>query len=81
MAGQSPTMQRALRGKPPVELAFLADEHRIDHRLEIVVNHLARHTTEEGKGAVMRIQHHLLGLARIGYDSAKQVLCRDIWRL
>ncbi len=54
------------RQKAPIELAFLATEHRIDHRLEVVVDHLLRHTTKEGECPIMGIQYHLLRLTRIG---------------
>ncbi len=51
-----------------VEQPFLADKDRLHHRLEIVVDHALRHAAEEGERAVVRIEHHLLGLPGIGHD-------------
>jgi hypothetical protein len=52
--------------KAAVELAVLADEHRFDRGLHVVVDAARAGPLEEGKGAVMGVEHHLLGLARIG---------------
>jgi hypothetical protein len=52
--------------KAAVELAILADEHGIDRRPHIVVDATRAGAPEEGEGAVVRVEHHLLGLARIG---------------
>ena len=52
--------------KAAVELAVLADEHGLDRRLHVVVDAARARALEEGEGAVVRVEHHLLGLARIG---------------
>ena len=52
--------------KAAVELAVLADEHGLDRRLHVVVDAARAGPLEEGEGAVVRVEHHLLGLARIG---------------
>ena len=35
--------------------------------LEVVVDHALGHAAEEGEGAVVGVEDHLLGLARIGH--------------
>src|ERR1051325_1109500 len=45
--------------------ATLADEDRLHSRLHIVVDPASARTLEERECAVMRIEHHLLGLAGI----------------
>jgi len=52
--------------KAAVELAVFADEHGFDRRLHVVVDAARAGPLEESKGAVMGVEHHLLGLARIG---------------
>jgi hypothetical protein len=52
--------------KAAIVLAVLADEHRIDRRLHIVVNPTRAGAPEEREGALVRVEHHLLALARIG---------------
>jgi len=52
--------------KASVELAVFADEHGFDRRLHVVVDAARARPLEESKGAVVRVEHHLLGLARIG---------------
>ncbi len=54
--------------KPAVEDAFLADEHRRHRGLHIIVDTAQGHASEEGKAARMRIEQHLLRLARISPD-------------
>jgi hypothetical protein len=54
--------------KPAVEHAFLADEHRRHRSLHVVVDAAQRHPAEKGECAGMRVEHHLLRLARIGPD-------------
>jgi len=51
-----------------VEHALLADEHCRHRRLHVVVDAAQGHAAEEGEAARMRIEHHLLRLARIGPD-------------
>ncbi len=51
--------------EPAVEDALLADEHRRHRSLHIIVDPAQRHPAEEGKAAGMRVEHHLLRLARI----------------
>ena len=52
--------------KAAVELAVFADKHGFDGRLHVVVDAARAGSFEEGEGAVVRVEHHLLGLARIG---------------
>jgi len=49
-----------------VELAVFADEHGLNRRLHVVVDAARAGPLEESKGAVVRVEHHLLGLTRIG---------------
>src|ERR1700738_299382 len=56
--------------KAAVELAVFADEHGFDRRLHVVVDAARAGSFEESKGAVVRVEHHLLGLARIGARTA-----------
>ncbi len=51
-----------------VELAFLADEDSINRRLHVVVDATLAGALEEPERPVMRVEHHLLGFARIGPD-------------
>jgi hypothetical protein len=52
--------------KTAVELAVLADEHGLDRRLHVVVDAARAGPLEKSKGAVVRVEYHLLGLTRIG---------------
>src|SRR5262249_59649353 len=52
--------------KAAVELAVLAKEHGLDRRLHVVVDAAGAGPSEEGEGADVRVEHHLLALARIG---------------
>jgi hypothetical protein len=49
-----------------VELAVLADEHGFDRRLHVVVDAARAGSFEEREGAIVGVEHHFLGLARIG---------------
>jgi hypothetical protein len=49
-----------------VELAVLADQDRFDRRLHVVVDAARAGPLEEGEGTVVRVEHHLLGLAWVG---------------
>ena len=44
----------------------LADEDRFHRRLHVIVDAALACASEEGEGAVVRVKHHLLRLARIG---------------
>ena len=46
--------------------AILADEDRLHRGLHVVVDAALACTLEQGKGPVVRVEHHLLRLARIG---------------
>src|SRR5271157_57965 len=46
--------------------AILADEDRLHCGLHVVVDAASAGSLEQGEGAVVRIEHHLLRLARIG---------------
>ena len=58
------------RQEPAVEASLLAREDHRDERFGVVVDHPPRHATEEGEGAVMGIEHHLLRLPRVGREEA-----------
>jgi hypothetical protein len=49
----------------PVERPFLAQEHRLHRRFHIVVDAPPAAAPEEGERPVVRVEHHLLALARI----------------
>jgi len=53
-------------GKAPIELPILAQKHRIDRRLHVVVDAARAGALEECEGPVMGVKHHLLALAGIG---------------
>ena len=46
----------------------LADEDRLHRRLHVVVDAALARALEEGEGAFVGVEHHLLALARIGPD-------------
>ena len=50
----------------PVVGALLAREDRVHRRLHVVVDPAGARPAEEGEGLVVRVEHHLLRLARIG---------------
>ena len=47
-------------------LPILAGEDRIHRRLHVVIDAACAGAFEKGEGAVVRVEHHLLRLARIG---------------
>ena len=49
-----------------VELALLADKHRLHHRLCIVVDAACAGSLEKGERPIVGVEHHLLRLAGIG---------------
>ena len=49
-----------------IKTSLFADEDGINHSLQIIVDHPFRHAAKERKGLIMRIQHHLMRLARVG---------------
>ena len=57
---------RAHLEEAAVVLAVLADEDRVHRRLHVVVDPALAGATEEREGALVRVEHHLLALARIG---------------
>jgi hypothetical protein len=59
-------MMRAHLNKAAIVLPSLADEHRIDRRFHVVIDSARARALEEGEGAIVRVEHHLLALARIG---------------
>jgi hypothetical protein len=59
-------MMRAHLQEPAVVLAVLADEDRVDRRFHVVVDAARAGAPEEGEGPLVRVEHHLLRLARIG---------------
>src|SRR5690242_4906852 len=54
--------------KAAIKLPVLADEHRFHSGLHVVVNASRTRTLKEGKCTVVRVEHHLLRLARIRPD-------------
>jgi hypothetical protein len=64
--GRFDQVMRAHRQKAPVEAPLLADEHRIDRRGHVVVDAAPAHPAKQAEGVVVRVEHHLLALARIG---------------
>jgi hypothetical protein len=59
-------MVRAHLQEPAIVGAILANEDRVDRRLHVVVDAAPTRALEEGKAAIMRVEDHLLALARIG---------------
>ena len=51
--------------EPAIVGPVLADKHGLDCGLHVVVDAALARTFEEGKGAIVRVEHHLLRLARI----------------
>ena len=49
-----------------IVVPLLADEDRLHRRLHVVVDAARAGALEEGEGPVVGVEHHLLGLARIG---------------
>src|SRR5262249_40599383 len=47
--------------------ALLADEDQINRRLQIIVDATTRHPAPEAKRTPMRVEHHLLCFAQVGY--------------
>lgn len=54
--------------EPPVDDPLLASEHAPHRGLHFIVDAAARHTSKEDKAARMRVEQHLLALARIRPD-------------
>ena len=52
--------------KAAVVAPLAADEHRVHRRLHVVVDPARAGALEEREGPVVRVEHHLLALARIG---------------
>src|ERR1700735_5607360 len=58
-------MMRAHLEEAAIVLAILADEDRLHRSLHVVVDAAPAGALEEGKGAFVRVEHHLLRLARV----------------
>jgi hypothetical protein len=63
-----------------VEQPFLAGEDCLYNCLEIVIHHALRHAAEEGEGAVVRVEHHLLGFSGVGHDEHLAAECQPEMR-
>ena len=67
-----------------VELAFLAQEHRINRCGHVVVNPARADAAEEGERPCMGVEHHLLRLAGVGtheeHPAMAQPHMRDLHR-
>ncbi|MEA2727654.1 MAG: hypothetical protein QOF70_2129 [Acetobacteraceae bacterium] len=61
-------MIRAHLKKAAIVLTVLANEDRVHRRLHVVVDAPRAGASEEGERAVVRVEHHILGLPRIGAD-------------
>ena len=59
-------MVRAHLQEAAIVLAVLADEDRLHRRLHVVVDAARAGALEEGERPLVRVEHHLLRLARIG---------------
>jgi len=59
-------VMRAHALEPAVEAPLLANQDRVDRRRHVVVDPPRAGPAEEHEGLVVRIEHHLLRLARIG---------------
>jgi len=59
-------MVRAHLEEAAIVLAVLADEDRVHRRLHVVVDSASAGALEKREAALVRVEHHLLRLARIG---------------
>ena len=59
-------MVRAHLQEAPIVGTHLADEDRLHRRLHVVVDATPACPLEEGEGPIVRVEDHLLALARIG---------------
>ena len=77
-------MMRAHLEEAAIVLPVLADEDRLHRRLHVVVDAARAGAAEEREGAVVRVEHHLLGLARIGahehHPAVAEAHVRDLHR-
>ena len=73
------------RQKTPVKPSVLANKNRINHGLEIIVDHALRHTAKECERQIVSIQNHFLSFARIGHHkhlpAVGKTEMRDLYRL
>jgi hypothetical protein len=67
-----------------IVLPLLADEDHLHRRLHVVVDAARAGASEEREGAIVRVEHHLLGLAWIGpheqHPAVAQPHMRDFHR-
>ena len=54
--------------EPAIVGAFAADEDRVHRGFHVVVDAARAGAAEEREPAVVRVEHHLLGLTRVGAD-------------
>jgi hypothetical protein len=77
-------MMRAHLKEAAIVLAILADEDRLHRRFHIVVDAAAAGALEEAERPFVRVEHHLLGFARIGahehHPAVAQADVRDFHR-
>ena len=68
--------------KAAVVLSVFAGEDRLHRRFHIVINAALAGALEKGEGTVMRVEHHLLRLARIGtheqHAAVAEPTCADL---
>jgi hypothetical protein len=57
---------RAHPQKAAVEAPLFAQEYRVDRGRHVVINPAAARPAKQPKGVLVRVEHHLLGLAWIG---------------
>ena len=62
-------VMRAHLQKPLVVPSLLADEHRVHRRLHVVVDAALADPAKEPKRPLVRIEHHLLALARVELET------------
>src|SRR5580704_3694866 len=75
-------MVRAHLQEAAIVSSLLADEDRLHGGLHIVVDAARARALEEREAALMRVEHHFLGLARIGayehYPAMAEADMRDL---
>jgi hypothetical protein len=75
-------MMRAHLQEAAIVLAILTDEDRLHRRLHVVVDAAPTGAFEECERSVVRVEHHLLRLARVGahehHPAVAQAEMRDL---
>jgi hypothetical protein len=66
-------------GEAAIELPVLAQEDRLDRRLHVVVDAAGAVAPEEAERPVVSVEHHLLGLPRIGRTNSIRLWQSRTW--